>query len=212
MTHDGRVWYAAYGSNLDPDRFACYFRGGRPPGATRTYPGVRDRTPEPEVRALTLPGRISFAWHSSTWDGGIAFYEPAEEGQVLACGYLLTLTQFGDVLEQEMWREPGVEHDFTELLTSGQQAVGAGRYETLRTVGEAAGRTVVTISTVDVATLGLNPPTAAYVSTMATGLRHAHGLSDDAIADYLLGCPGVQPAWTAEALRAALVLDLTMLP
>ena len=202
VTGDGQVWYAAYGSNLDPDRFGCYFHGGRPRGATRTYPGVRHRTPEPVRRPLVLPGRIVFAWHSSTWAGGIAFYEPGP-GRVLACGYLLTLSQFSDVLEQEMWRPPGVDHDFTALLTTGSQTVGPGRYETLRVVAEVDGRPVVTIGNEDAAILGVEPPSAAYVATMAAGLR-LHRLTDHAIAGYLLGCDGVRPAWTTETLLKAL--------
>src|SRR5689334_10989150 len=111
---DDLVWYAAYGSNLDPDRFGCYLRGGRPPGATRDYPGTRDRSPAREVRAAELPGRLVFAWDSPTWGGGIAFYDPDGVDSVLAAAYLLTRRQFADVLEQEMWREPGAEHDLTE--------------------------------------------------------------------------------------------------
>lgn len=200
------LWYAAYGSNLDPDRFACYIHGGQPAGATRTYPGVRDQT-EPESRPLTLPGRVSFRWESSTWGGGVAFYSPAPE-RVLACGYLLTYRQFSDVLEQEMWREPGTDYNLTELLTTGLQTIGGGRYETLRLAGEVDGRPVVTMSAANVAAYGLNPPAAAYVATMGAGLRRTHSLTDSAVADYLLRCPGVQAGWTAGELRDVLALEL----
>lgn len=71
------VWYAAYGSNLDRDRFLTYLGGGRPPGATRTYPGARDRRPPANDRPLLLPGALFFAWESPTWGGGIAFYDAA---------------------------------------------------------------------------------------------------------------------------------------
>ena len=92
---DDRVWYAAYGSNLDPDRFACYLDGGCPPGASRTFPGVRDRPSEVEARAWTMSGRLSFAFESATWGGGVAFYEPHENTTVLARVYLLTRGQLG---------------------------------------------------------------------------------------------------------------------
>jgi hypothetical protein len=200
------VWYAAYGSNLDPDRFACYLRGGCPPGATRTYPGTRDRGDALEDRALVLSGRLSFAWKSPTWGGGIAFYEPGGETTVLARGYLLTAAQFSDVIEQEMWRAPSVDHDFAEVLGSGRQVIGPGRYETLHLAGEVDGRPVVTFATEDVAALGLRAPTAAYVATIARGLRRTHGIDDAAIVDYLLACPGTRPGWTPEEL-AAVVSD-----
>jgi hypothetical protein len=200
------VWYAAYGSNLDPDRFACYLRGGCPPGATRTYPGTRDRGEAHSDRALVLSGRLAFAWESSTWGGGIAFYEPARDTKVLARGYLLTAAQLSDVIEQEMWRAPGVDHDLAEVLGSGRQLIGPGRYETLHLAGEVDGRPVVTFGTEDVGALGLRAPTAAYVATVARGLRRTHDLDDGAIVDYLLACPGTRPGWTPEEL-AAVVSD-----
>ena len=36
------VFYAAYGSNLSAERFACYIAGGTAPGASRALPGARD--------------------------------------------------------------------------------------------------------------------------------------------------------------------------
>ena len=199
----GRIWYAAYGSNLDPERFACYFHGGQPPGATRTYPGVRDRSAEPVARALSVPGQIVFAWQSSTWDSGIAFYEPGP-GQVLACGYLMTHSQLGDVIEQEMWRVPGANHDLAELLSTGRQVIGPGRYETLRLSGEFEGQPVVTISAAEPRDLGLNPPSATYLFKMAVGLRQVHGLDDRAIIAYLLACPGIGSTWTEQKVRRAI--------
>ena len=205
----GQIWYAAYGSSLDPARFDCYLHGGRPQGATRTYPGVRDRSSRVEAVALTLSGRVSFAWHSPTWGGAVAFYEPdddgaAPDGVVLARAYLLTRGQLADVLEQEMWRQPGAEHDLGEVLGTGRQVVGPGRYETLHLAGELDGRPVVTLGTEDVAALGLDAPSAAYVATMARGLRATHALSDDEVVDYLLGCPGAALGWTPETLRTVL--------
>ena len=194
------VWYAAYGSNLDPARFDCYLRGGRPPGATRDYPGTRDRSPALEVRAAELPGRLFFAWDSPTWGGGIAFYDPDGDGAVLATAYLLTRRQFADVVEQEMWREPGAEHDLTEVLTHGRHQLGPGRYETLHLVGDLDGHPVLTFSCADPAGLEPNSPAPAYVRTMARGLRVVHGLDAAAITDHVLACPGVTPHWDRESL------------
>ena len=206
MPHEwdgGSVWYAGYGSNLDPDRFGRYLRGGRPHGATRTDPGARDRAYPLDIRAFTMPGRLTFAWESPTWGGGIAFHEPDGDGPVLACAYLVTAGQLSDVLEQEMWREPGADHDLSEVVSARRHVLGPGRYETLHLAGELDGRPVVTFSTSDVEALGVRAPAAPYVATIARGLRRTHGLGDDEIVDYLLACRGVEPDWDRASLAAA---------
>ena len=131
-----------------------------------------------------MAGRLVFAWHSPTWDGAIAFHDPQGDGDVLATAYLLTPQAFSDVVEQEMWRKPGVDHDLGEVLSSGRQVLGPGRYETLHLAGELDGRPVVTFSADDLAALQPGRPAPAYVATMARGLRHTHGLADAEIVVY----------------------------
>ena len=177
--------------------------GGRPAGATRTYPGARDRTSPLDTRAFTMSGRLVFAWESPTWGGGIAFHEPDAEGSVLACAYLVTAGQLADVLEQEMWREPGADLDLTEVVSASRQVMGPGRYETLHLAGELDGRPVVTFSSSDIESLGLRAPATPYVATIARGLRKTHHLADGEIVDYLLGCRGVDLAWDRGTLVGA---------
>ena len=88
------LWYAAYGSNLARDRFEAYLFGGRPPGATRHYPGARDPRPPRDDRPLLVPGRLFFAGDSPTWGGGIAFYDADARGTVYARAYRITTEQF----------------------------------------------------------------------------------------------------------------------
>ena len=156
-----------------------------------------------------MGGSLAFAWESPTWGGGIAFHQPGTDGTTLARAYLVTARQFADVLEQEMRREPGVDHDLGAVVGGARHAVGPGRYETLHLAGELDGRPVISFSAPDVEALGLRPPVPAYLATIARGLRQAHGLSDRAIADYLLGCPGVRgnlsPAEVTAAVEAAAV-------
>ena len=194
------VWYAAYGSNLELERFRCYLLGGRPPGATRSFPGSRTPAEPLASRPFRLPGRIAFAWESHTWGGGVAFHELDADGETLARAYLVTRSQFADIIEQEMGRAPGVDHDLAEVLAGGRQAVGPGHYETVHLVGELEGRPVLTFSTPDVEPLGLRAPAPAYVATIARGLRQSHGLSDHEVADYLLECRGSAPGWTRRDL------------
>ena len=96
--------------------------------------------PALDVRPYTMPGRLLFAWQSPTWGGSVAFHDPDGDGEVLSTAYLLPLAAFSDVVEQEMGREPGVDHDLAEVLGHGRQALGPGRYETLHLAGELDGR------------------------------------------------------------------------
>lgn len=196
------VWYAAYGSNLSRERFLTYVRGGRPAGATRTYLGARDRSlPSAEV-AFAMPGQLFFGWESPTWGGGIAFYDAGAGGSTLARAYLVTDQQFADVAAQEMHREPSPDLDLAHVLEHARHDVGPGRYESLLLVGELDGHPVLTFTTPDPAAVHPNSPAPAYLRTMTDGLREAHGLDDDQVADYVLSCPGAVPGWDAARLAA----------
>lgn len=132
-----------------------------------------------------MPGRLVFAWHSPTWGGAIAFHDPAGDRQVLSTAYLLTDATFSDVVEQEMWRDPVIDHDLAEVLATGRQVIGPGRYETLHLTGELDGVPVVTFSAADPSVLEPGEPAPAYVATMARGLRRFHHLTDEQISAYL---------------------------
>ena len=196
------VWYASYGSNMSAGRLACYLTGGRPPGATRTYPGARDRSLPTDVRPVELAGCVYFAWHSPTWDGGIAFYDPEGPGSSVGRAYRITRGQLSDLLEQEMHRDPGIEHDLEELLTDGVAVVGAGRYEAMHVVGTLAGEPVVTFTSPErMHAADHNAPSAAYLATMARGLAEGRGWDAERVAGYLLERPGIG-SWTAADVRA----------
>jgi hypothetical protein len=63
------------------DRLAAYLQGGRPSGASGTYPGARDPQSPRVDAAVWLPGGIYFAGRSSVWTGGIASYDPGLPGR-----------------------------------------------------------------------------------------------------------------------------------
>ena len=196
-----QVWYACYGSNLLRERFLCYLQGGRPAGATRTYPGARDRREPARDVPMTLPGDVFFGWSSPTWGGGIAFYHADADGAALARAYLVTDQQFSDVAAQEMRREPGTDLDLTTVLDERRHDTGPGRYESLHLVGELEGHPVLTFTAADPQVLQRNSPTQPYLEMIARGLSDAHGLGVEAIATYLAGRPGAQPDWDVDALR-----------
>ncbi|MGW9173411.1 histone deacetylase [Streptomyces decoyicus] len=226
LTPVGRLWYAAYGSNMHLDRLTCYLAGGRPHGGLRTYPGCRDPRRPLRTTPVMLPGLLYFATESQVWTGGRAFYDPgpgADPGpdpglapadggpgrpdahELPARAYLLTLSQFSDIAAQEMYREPGGDLDLTEALTRGRARIGPGRYETLVCAGLLDGYPVLTFtapwSRQDIA---LNPPSAAYLRHIAAGIVASHGWSALRAATYLAGCPGADGHWTAPEIAALL--------
>jgi hypothetical protein len=192
------LWYASYGSNLSRDRFLCYLQGGRPDGASRDYPGARDRTEPAADAAVVLPGQVYFGWHSPTWGGGIAFYDADSEGQALGRAYLITESQFADVAAQEMHRAPGEDLDLTTVLEERQHTLGPGRYESLHLVGELEGQPMLTFTSPETADVEHRPPSEPYLAMVAQGLRETHAHTDDELADYLHQCPGVSLNWSRE--------------
>ncbi|MBE9498256.1 histone deacetylase [Streptomyces sp. GKU 257-1] len=208
-----RLWYAAYGSNVHPERLRAYLAGGRPQGADRWYPGCRDRTMPAESVPVELPGVLYFATTSPVWGGGRAFYDPDAEGRTLAVAHLVTAGQFSDIAAQEMYREPGTDLELSPVLARGRHRIGAGRYETLVYAGELAGRPVLTCTAPwRVEEVPHLPPAAAYLRFLATGLLAAgsgagsgagggagagSGWSAAAVAEYLAGAPGAEREWSA---------------
>ena len=197
-----RLWYVAYGTNLSIARLRCYLRGGRLPGVQRQYSGCRDRNDPAATFATMVPGEIYFTGQSSVWGGGMAVYDADRPGWVAARAYLLTASQFGDVLAQEMRQQPGVEIDLTPVHRAGRHSYGAGRYQTLVRVGSRSGLPMLTFTSGQHAREDLNPPTAGYLRTMVLGLRESHGWSHRRIGAHLSSIPGVRGTWTPQQIAA----------
>lgn len=199
-----RVWYVAYGSNLALDRFRCYLAGGRPAGGARVYAGCRDHSDPQRIAGVHVPGGLVFAGASRVWGGGSAFYDHAAAGCVAGRAYLLTANQLGDVAAQEMRREPGGDfaRELAALLpdVNALHTMGPGRYETVVRLGERDGRPMFTVTHDPAADLEPAAPTAPYLRWIATGLTEAHGWNTQQVVEYLQAAPGVQKAWTPDAL------------
>ncbi len=198
------IWYAAYGTNLDHTRLACYLAGGTPPGGARATPGARDPSPPQSDRAVHLPGSVYFAWNSPTWGGGVAFLDPTAVATSPGRAYLLTHEQFSDVVAQEMHRPPGTDLDLAVLGGHREHAFGGGRYETLHVVDEIDGVPVVTFTAPRSAPLDYLAPSAAYLRVMGRGLMSAHAWEPGEVASYLLGCRGIGTTWTLDDIAALL--------
>lgn len=183
------VFYVSYGSNMSAERLGFYLSGGRPPGAQTTYQGARDSSGPRQMLPVHLPGRIYFAGESTTWGGGVAFYDHDVEGPTPAVAYRITAAQFADVAAQEMHRIPEEGDPLEEVITTGlpegRHTAGPGHYETLIEVGRRDGLPMLTFT----APHGLKAvpharPRPVYLARLAAGLREAHGWSKDQIADY----------------------------
>ena len=201
LVTDDPVWYVAYGSNLSAQRFACYVRGGRPRGGSRTYLGCRDQTPPRRDVAIRLTGGVTFAGSSTVWGGGMAFYDPCTDGEMAARAYLLTSGQLSDVVAQEVRRPIG-----SYVALGGERPTACERrwpvpshvYDTLLHVDDRDGMPMFTITSSR--KLKPAPPSASYLRTMLEGLAEAFGGTAEERANYLLGAPGVTPTWTASQL------------
>ncbi|MFC1431128.1 histone deacetylase [Streptacidiphilus sp. N1-3] len=198
------VWYAAYGSNMHFDRLSYYLAGGRPPGGARRYPGCRDSRAPRRMIPVMLPGQLYFALESMAWTGGMGFYDPLDPGEMPACAYLVTASQFSDIAAQEMYREPGGDLDLTDVLAEGRAVLGEGRYETLVCPGILDGYPVLTFTapwrSADVTHAR---PAAAYLRNFASGLRESHGWGVARVAEYLASRQGAAGSWTAAEVAEA---------
>lgn len=199
------LWYVAYGSNMSAGRLRYYLEGGRPPGAARTYPGCRDKTPPTATAPVMLPGGVYFALWSRAWGGGLALYDPGLDSEAAGRAHLVTTGQFSDIASQEMYREPVADLALQDAIVSGRHQFGPGRYETLVLVGERDGVPMLTFTAPwSAADVDWVAPEAAYLRMLARGLAESHGWDDKRIGDYLAGLPGARGVWTVDAIVALL--------
>ncbi|ANW19077.1 histone deacetylase [Streptomyces clavuligerus] len=204
-----RVWYVAYGSNMDPARLRRYLRGGRAPGAARSHPGCRNPADPVRTVSVELPGLLYFATESPVWTGGSAFYDPSPGpghpgSPVLARAHLVTAGQFRDIAAQEARRPPGWCPGLREVIGTGRaRAAAPARYGTLLCPGSLNGVPLLTVtgpwSWTEAA---LNSPSAVYLRHLAVGLLAAGTWDGGCVARYLAGAPGAAGAWTPGAVRA----------
>lgn len=198
---DRLIWYVSYGSNMHGQRLACYLGGGTPFDGHRSYPGARDPRPPRRDSAVSLPGRIYFATHSPVWGGGRVFYDPGLPGPAAARAWLITESQFADIIAQEMYREPGTDLDLTEVFATGHSRLGPGRYETLLRVGDFDGYPLLVFTAPwHAADVPAVAPSLAYLRMLAAGLIAAHKWDTHRTATYLTNVIAAATTWTPETL------------
>jgi hypothetical protein len=187
------VWYAAYGSNLLYERFACYLAGGKAPGALRANPGARDPSPPTACEAAEIPGRLLFARHSRTWGAAVAFLDPQQKSHTsLARLYRITPRQMEDVLAQENHLSPGSVSLNPFALAAGASVVACeGWYGLVCRHPDRDGLPVITLTSSDDLHAHQGEPSAAYLRAMARGLKQTFPHRPDSqLAEYLLAACG----------------------
>ena len=169
----GHVWYVSYGSNMSPDRFMCYIRGGSYHGS-RYHPPCEDTTPPVAVRAIEIPYDMYFGNVSGSWqNGGVSFLDVTKRGKSLGVAYLITKKQF--------------EHVVFEENAGRAQNRDFGWYEDTIDLEAMDGFEVKTITNRNLR--DYNEPCSDYWIVLRRGIRQNWPeMSDDEIEDYLESC------------------------
>lgn len=176
-----RVWYVAYGSNLDGDRFQRYLSGGE------TEPGARDPSRPRSSAWAAAPLRLCFARESVRWNGGgVAFVDPDRDSEAIVRLWDISADQFEDVFAQENRLAVPTALDWTSMLGSEDLTVGNGWYCRLLRLDlgpASAQQPALTFTWSDASEH--RAPHADYLATIRSGLAEHPDLSPTKIDRYL---------------------------
>lgn len=179
-----RVWYVAYGSNVNKTRFLRYLEGDE------GHPGARDATHPAEGRFTTAPMHLRFAGESQRWGGGVCFVDPDPAASAYVRAWDITAEQFEDVCAQENRRPIGEPFDWTAAL-KGDAIVGDSWYSRIVRLDVPFATDDRPAMTFTWATpRPLNPPARAYRETIVAGLAENPDLSSADIEAYLVESGG----------------------
>jgi len=174
-----RVWYVAYGSNVDRTRFLRYLQGNG------DHAGARDATPPAEGRFATASLQLRFAGESQRWGGGVCFVNPDPTATAYVRAWDITAAQFEDVFAQENRGVVGTPLPW-EAMVRGQTEAGGRWYGLVVPVDlpfasdEHPAYTFTWTTRFD-----HNPPSPAYRQTIERGLADHPDLGPADLANYL---------------------------
>ena len=192
------------------ERFLCYIRGGKPEGATKTFPGCTDKTLPKADRPIQLPHALYFAKSSSVWDnGGVAFLKAAKNekrsNRTLGRRYLITSEQFVQVVRQENAEEPeenNIRIDLEKTIKDGQSMINGNWYSRIMYLGNEYGSPIFTFTGCWAdAEIVVNAPGEKYLKTIIKGIKETYELDTDCIVRYLAVVEGLQGQIDAELLK-----------
>jgi len=174
-----RVWYVAYGSNINESRFLRYLEGDD------NHVGARDATHPIDARFAVAPLRLRFAGESKRWGGGVCFVNPDPAGTAYVRAWNITAEQFEDVFAQENGRPVGESFPW-ETAMAAAAVIGSRWYARVLHVDlpfATAEQPALTFTWTT--PLPLNQPAPAYRETVAAGLSEHPDLTPAMIDTYL---------------------------
>lgn len=196
---DEPIWYAAYGTDMLAECFACAVLGKRPPGAAHPLTGARDRRPPAADRAAFCHLPLYFAGRSRHWqDGGAAVLDHLVDTPeaTLTRRWLITRGQCEDLLRQDNG-DPDLVFDAAALdrvCADGMVDCGDGSYARVVCLGDVDGVPVVAATA---PRAGDDPrqeprrPSKPYLQCLIAGLRETFALTPPAVRRYLRATPGL---------------------
>lgn len=195
------VWYASYGSNLNPERFLCYIKGGSPEGSTRVEAGCRDNSLPIDESTFIINFPLYFAKNASGWGNqGVAFIGLNQDSDDITYSkkYLVTTEQFLDIVKQE---NGGIEFDIDldEVKEKASINFRHSWYGNILYLGEEKGYPIFTFTAPwDITEIDWETPSHAYLTTIIKGLQSE--LSNEEIYQYLKNKPGIKGHYTDKEL------------
>lgn len=185
FTSDESVWYAAYGSNLLPERFATYLTGSPADGRYGAHRPAPDSSLPRESRRSTIAHPMFFAGWSVRWSSPVAFAElaPVPDAAFPCRLYLVSVGQLMHVVGAENGDHelpPFALDDvdvgaWTPVPVATDGDPSRGKYDALLRLPDVDGRSVWTVTTAR--PLGRGVPVEAYLATIRRGLASL-GVSD----------------------------------
>jgi len=201
------LWYAAYGSNINRERFLEYLRGGVSRFNGVRYAGCRNHDEPIRDYAIAISRELYFARMADAWGGAVGFVrsEPANT-QSIGRAYLITEEQFVDIACQENGRRPG-DPDFAfDYAFAGRAAEsylnptdpsrpsGGGSlwYGRVLTLGTRESWPIFTLTAEWSGYSDVNAPGRAYLKCIADGIRQLGRISQKALVEYFISRVGVR--------------------
>ena len=208
-----KIWYVAYGSNINKDRLLKYIDGGLYNVTKKAHFGSTDTTKPSKIAIGHIDKRVYFAKNSPSWEGqAVAFINHISEPQIRSkcVYYLVSKRQFLDIYLQENGLNPKdasnkglidsirIEDNF--MLGSPEQFTFYGRMVSL---GEKEGIPCYSFTAKE--PFEYNTPGKEYVHVIGQGLKQRFNLNSKQAAFYLMGLDGIKNStWTPNDLKELL--------
>jgi hypothetical protein len=198
-----KVWYFSYGSNVLPERFHCYIRGGQLNQQGKSHRGCRQKKLPEKQRAWQIPHRLCFARYSSNWEGGVAFIHPPKIKNQSTWGvkYLISMQQFVEVVSQENDLKNPVTIDLDLLIRNKSMSLpNLEWYDQLLLLGYANNYPILTFTS-SIPQANYTKPSEAYLTTIIGGINQFYSIDKRQLINYLISKNGIRNNYSVWELR-----------